>query len=50
VGGSSSPVPTRRILGTRVDATSCQHAAAEILPWASLTPDGVPLVWALRLV
>jgi N-acetylglucosaminyldiphosphoundecaprenol N-acetyl-beta-D-mannosaminyltransferase len=83
VGGPSSPVPTRRILGTRVDATSYQHAAAEILRWASLgesryacvatvnnvieayddpayhevmdradlvTPDGVPLVWALRLL
>jgi N-acetylglucosaminyldiphosphoundecaprenol N-acetyl-beta-D-mannosaminyltransferase len=43
-------VPTRPIIGTRVDATSCQHAAAEILRWASLTPDGVPLVWALRLL
>jgi N-acetylglucosaminyldiphosphoundecaprenol N-acetyl-beta-D-mannosaminyltransferase len=76
-------VPARRILGTRVDATSYQHAAAEILRWARLgesryvcvatvnnvieayddpayhevmngadlvTPDGVPLVWALRLL
>ena len=75
-------MPTRRILGTRVDATSYQHAAAEILRWARLgesryvcvatvnnvieayddpayhevmdradlvAPDGVPLVWALRL-
>jgi N-acetylglucosaminyldiphosphoundecaprenol N-acetyl-beta-D-mannosaminyltransferase len=83
VGGPSSPVPARRILGTRVDATSYQHAAAEILRWARLgesryvcvatvnnvieayddpayhevmngadlvTPDGVPLVWALRLL
>jgi N-acetylglucosaminyldiphosphoundecaprenol N-acetyl-beta-D-mannosaminyltransferase len=83
VGGSSSPVPARRIIGTRVDATSYQHAAAEILRWGMLgesryvcvanvnnlieayddpayhevmdradlvTPDGVPLVWALRLL
>ncbi|HEX5880040.1 MAG TPA: WecB/TagA/CpsF family glycosyltransferase [Actinomycetota bacterium] len=83
MGGPSSPVPTRRILGMRVDATSYQHATAEILRWGSLgesryvcvatvnnvieayddpayhqvmdgadlvTPDGVPLVWALRLL
>jgi N-acetylglucosaminyldiphosphoundecaprenol N-acetyl-beta-D-mannosaminyltransferase len=79
----SSLVPARRILGMRVDATSYQHATAEILRWGSLgesryvcvatvnnvieayddpaylqvmdgadlvTPDGVPLVWALRLL
>ena len=83
MGGPSSLVPTRRILGMRVDATSYQHASAEILRWGSLgesryvciatvnnvieayddpayhqvmdgadlvTPDGVPLVWALRLL
>jgi N-acetylglucosaminyldiphosphoundecaprenol N-acetyl-beta-D-mannosaminyltransferase len=81
--GSSSLVPSRRILGMRVAAMSYQHAAAEILHWRSLgesrydcaatvnnvieahdhsayrevrdgadlvTPDGVPLVWALRLL
>ena len=36
MGGPSSPVPKRRILGMRVDATSYQHATAEILPWGSL--------------
>jgi N-acetylglucosaminyldiphosphoundecaprenol N-acetyl-beta-D-mannosaminyltransferase len=83
VGGLASMVPTRRILGMRVDATSYQHAAAEILRWAGLaesryvcvatvnnvieayddptyhevmdradlvTPDGMPLVWSLRLL
>lgn len=83
MGGLSSVVPTRRILGMRVDATSYQHAAEEILRWGSLgesryvciatvnnvieayddpayhramdgadlvTPDGMPLVWALRLL
>jgi N-acetylglucosaminyldiphosphoundecaprenol N-acetyl-beta-D-mannosaminyltransferase len=83
VGGSSSGVETRRILGMRVDATSYGHAAAGVLRWASLgesryicistvnnviearddprygevmegadlvTPDGMPLVWGLRLL
>jgi UDP-N-acetyl-D-mannosaminuronic acid transferase (WecB/TagA/CpsF family) len=36
MGGPSSLVPTRRILGMRVDATSYQHASAEILRWGSL--------------
>jgi N-acetylglucosaminyldiphosphoundecaprenol N-acetyl-beta-D-mannosaminyltransferase len=81
--GSVGSIASRRILGTRVDATSYQHAAAEILRWGSLresryvcvatvnnlieaydrpsyrdvmdgadlvTPDGMPLVWALRLL
>jgi N-acetylglucosaminyldiphosphoundecaprenol N-acetyl-beta-D-mannosaminyltransferase len=76
-------VPTRPIIGTRVDATSYQHATAEILRWGMLgesryvcvanvnnlieayddpayhevmngadlvTPDGMPLVSALRLL
>ncbi|MDF2743866.1 MAG: glycosyl transferase, WecB/TagA/CpsF family [Actinomycetia bacterium] len=83
MGSLSAVVPTRRVLGMRVDATSYQHATAEILRWGSLgesgyvciatvnnvieayddpayrqvmdgadlvTPDGVPLVWALRLL
>jgi N-acetylglucosaminyldiphosphoundecaprenol N-acetyl-beta-D-mannosaminyltransferase len=81
--GSLGLVPSRRILGMRVDATTYQHAAGEILRWGSLresryvcvatvnnvieaydhpayrevmdgadlvTPDGMPLVWALRLL
>jgi N-acetylglucosaminyldiphosphoundecaprenol N-acetyl-beta-D-mannosaminyltransferase len=76
-------VEARRILGTRVDATSYGHAAREILRWARrgesryvcvatvnnvieahddpdyraimeaadlVTPDGMPLVWGLRLL
>jgi N-acetylglucosaminyldiphosphoundecaprenol N-acetyl-beta-D-mannosaminyltransferase len=83
MGALSVEVPTRRVLGMRVDATSYQHATAEILRWGGLgksryvciatvnnvieayddpayqkvmdgadlvTPDGVPLVWALRLL
>lgn len=83
MGSLSAVVPTRRVLGMRVDATSYQHATAEILRWGSsgesgyvciatvnnvieayddpayrqvmdgadlVTPDGVPLVWALRLL
>jgi N-acetylglucosaminyldiphosphoundecaprenol N-acetyl-beta-D-mannosaminyltransferase len=74
---------SRRILGMRVDATSYEHAAREILGWARqggsryvcvatvnnviealddpaygavmeaadlVTPDGMPLVWGLRLL
>jgi hypothetical protein len=49
VGGPLSPVPKRRILGMRVDATSYQHATAEILPWGSLGESRyvVPLLHAL---
>jgi N-acetylglucosaminyldiphosphoundecaprenol N-acetyl-beta-D-mannosaminyltransferase len=36
VGGPSSPVPTRPILGIQVDATSYQHATVEILRCGSL--------------
>jgi N-acetylglucosaminyldiphosphoundecaprenol N-acetyl-beta-D-mannosaminyltransferase len=76
-------VEARRILGTRVDATSYGHAAEAVLGWAGrresryvcvatvnniveayddpayrqvmedadlVTPDGMPLVWALRLL
>lgn len=76
-------VPSRRILGMRVDATSYQHATEQVLHWGRLresryvcvatvnnvieayddrayhevmdgadivTPDGMPLVWALRLL
>jgi N-acetylglucosaminyldiphosphoundecaprenol N-acetyl-beta-D-mannosaminyltransferase len=76
-------VAARRILGMRVDATSYEHAAQEILRWARegesryvcvatvnnvieayddreygaimeaadlITPDGMPLVWGLRLL
>lgn len=76
-------VAARRILGTRVDATSYAHAAQEILRWSHkgesryvcvatvnnlieayddpkygaimeaadlVTPDGMPLVWGLRLL
>jgi N-acetylglucosaminyldiphosphoundecaprenol N-acetyl-beta-D-mannosaminyltransferase len=76
-------VEARRILGTRVDATSYEHAAGAVLGWAGrgesryvcvatvnnlieayddpayrqvmedadlVTPDGMPLVWALRLL
>jgi N-acetylglucosaminyldiphosphoundecaprenol N-acetyl-beta-D-mannosaminyltransferase len=83
MGALSVVVPTRRVLVMRVDATSYQHATAEILRWGGLgesryvciatvnnvieayddpayrevmdgadlvTPDGVPLVWALRLL
>ena len=83
MGALAAVVPTRRVLGMRVDATSYQHATAEILRWGSLgescyvciatvnnvieayddpayravmdgaalvTTDGVPLVWALRLL
>src|SRR4029453_17826333 len=36
VGGrSTSAVEARRVLGMRVDATSYEHAATEILRWAS---------------
>ena len=31
----TSAVETRRVLGMRVDATSYEHAATEILGWAS---------------
>jgi N-acetylglucosaminyldiphosphoundecaprenol N-acetyl-beta-D-mannosaminyltransferase len=81
--GSTSLVPSRHILGVRVDATSYHHAVAETTRWGSLgesryvcvatvnnvieaydqpayrevmdgadlvTPDGMPLVWALRLL
>ena len=77
------PVPARRILGMRVDATSYGHAAQKVLQWARqgesryvcvatvnnvieayddpdygavmeaadlVTPDGMPLVWGLRLL
>jgi N-acetylglucosaminyldiphosphoundecaprenol N-acetyl-beta-D-mannosaminyltransferase len=80
---SQTWVPTRRILGMRVDATSYAHAGRQILRWASraearyvcvatvnnvieayddpqygaimkdadlVTPDGMPLVWGLRLL
>jgi N-acetylglucosaminyldiphosphoundecaprenol N-acetyl-beta-D-mannosaminyltransferase len=76
-------VEARRILGTRVDATSYAHAAQQVLRWARrgesryvcvatvnnviearddpaygavmeaadlVTPDGMPLVWGLRLL
>jgi N-acetylglucosaminyldiphosphoundecaprenol N-acetyl-beta-D-mannosaminyltransferase len=79
----ASVPPARRILGTRVDATSYQSAGAEILRWGGrgesryvcvatvnnvieaydhpsyhrvmedadlVTPDGMPLVWGLRLL
>lgn len=78
-----SPVPCRRILGTRVDATSYDHACALVERWAEqtaskyvcvatvnnvmeafdapafarvtngadlVTPDGMPLVWGLRML
>jgi N-acetylglucosaminyldiphosphoundecaprenol N-acetyl-beta-D-mannosaminyltransferase len=81
--GSTSLVPSRRIVGMRVDATSYHHAVAETMRWGRLgesryvcvatvnnvieaydqpayrevmdgadlvTPDGMPLVWALRLL
>jgi N-acetylglucosaminyldiphosphoundecaprenol N-acetyl-beta-D-mannosaminyltransferase len=77
------PVPARRILGMRVDATNYAHAAQQVLRWARqdesryvcvatvnnvieayddpgygavmeaadlVTPDGMPLVWGLRLL
>jgi N-acetylglucosaminyldiphosphoundecaprenol N-acetyl-beta-D-mannosaminyltransferase len=83
MGGPAGLVEARRILGTRVDATSYEHAADAVLGWAEggesryvcvatvnnlieahddpayrqvmedadlVTPDGMPLVWALRLL
>ena len=83
MGALLNGVPTRRILGMRLDATSYPHAASEMLRWGELgesryvcvatvnnvisahddpanhqvmegadlvTPDGMPLVWALRLL
>jgi N-acetylglucosaminyldiphosphoundecaprenol N-acetyl-beta-D-mannosaminyltransferase len=83
MGRPAAPVEARRILGTRVDATSYGHAADAVLGWAGagesryvcvatvnnlieayddpayrqvmedadlVTPDGMPLVWALRLL
>jgi N-acetylglucosaminyldiphosphoundecaprenol N-acetyl-beta-D-mannosaminyltransferase len=83
MAGAAGPVEARRILGTRVDATSYGHAADTVLGWAGrdesryvcvatvnnlieayddpgyrqamedadlVTPDGMPLVWALRLL
>jgi N-acetylglucosaminyldiphosphoundecaprenol N-acetyl-beta-D-mannosaminyltransferase len=77
------PLQSRRILRTRVDATSCRHATGQVLDWAAagesryvcvatvnnliegcddpgynalmeaadlVTPDGMPLVWGLRLL
>jgi N-acetylglucosaminyldiphosphoundecaprenol N-acetyl-beta-D-mannosaminyltransferase len=77
------PVPSRDILGMRVDATSYEDATARVLAWAGqgrgrtvavatvnnvmeahddpsflhvmndadlVTPDGMPLVWGLRLL
>lgn len=79
----TSPVPSRQVLGMRVDATSYQHATEQVVRWAGLgesryvcvatvnnvieaydhrpyhqamdaadlvTPDGMPLVWGLRLL
>jgi N-acetylglucosaminyldiphosphoundecaprenol N-acetyl-beta-D-mannosaminyltransferase len=76
-------VESRRILGMRVDGTSYDHAAGEVMRWAQaresryvgvatvnnvieahddpgyhevmegadlVTPDGIPLVWGLRLL
>jgi N-acetylglucosaminyldiphosphoundecaprenol N-acetyl-beta-D-mannosaminyltransferase len=81
--GPHSSIPTRRIVGTRVDATSYGDATGRILDWARagesryvcvatvnnvmearhrpmfkrvmneadlVTPDGMPLVWGLRLL
>lgn len=78
----STDLPSRRILGMRVDATTYEDAASRILGWAKagdsryvcvatvnnvmeshddpafrhimnaadlVTPDGMPLVWGLRL-
>jgi N-acetylglucosaminyldiphosphoundecaprenol N-acetyl-beta-D-mannosaminyltransferase len=83
MGGQAGPVEARRILGTRVDATSYAHATEAVLGWAGrgesryvcvatvnnlieahddpayrrvledadlVTPDGMPLVWGLRLL
>jgi N-acetylglucosaminyldiphosphoundecaprenol N-acetyl-beta-D-mannosaminyltransferase len=83
MGGPTGLVEARRILGTRVDATSYEHATDAVLAWAGrgesryvcvatvnnlieayddpayrrvmedadlVTPDGMPLVWALRLL
>jgi N-acetylglucosaminyldiphosphoundecaprenol N-acetyl-beta-D-mannosaminyltransferase len=77
------PLQSRRILRTRVDATSYRHATGQVLDWAAagesryvcvatvnnliegcddpgynalmeaadlVTPDGMPLVWGLRLL
>jgi N-acetylglucosaminyldiphosphoundecaprenol N-acetyl-beta-D-mannosaminyltransferase len=77
------PLQSRRILRTRVDATSYRHATDQVLDWAAagesryvcvatvnnliegcddpgynaimeaadlVTPDGMPLVWGLRLL
>jgi N-acetylglucosaminyldiphosphoundecaprenol N-acetyl-beta-D-mannosaminyltransferase len=77
------PLQSRRILQTRVDATSYRHATGQVLDWAAagesryvcvatvnnliegcddpgynalmeaadlVTPDGMPLVWGLRLL
>jgi N-acetylglucosaminyldiphosphoundecaprenol N-acetyl-beta-D-mannosaminyltransferase len=77
------PLQSRRILRTRVDATSYRHATGQVLGWAAagesryvcvatvnnliegcddpgynalmeaadlVTPDGMPLVWGLRLL
>jgi N-acetylglucosaminyldiphosphoundecaprenol N-acetyl-beta-D-mannosaminyltransferase len=77
------PLQSRRILQTRVDATSYRHATDQVLDWAAagesryvcvatvnnliegwddpgynalmeaadlVTPDGMPLVWGLRLL
>ena len=79
----TTPPPCRRILRTRVDATSYRHATDQVLRWAAagqsryvcvatvnnliegcddpgynalmeaadlVTPDGMPLVWGLRLL
>jgi N-acetylglucosaminyldiphosphoundecaprenol N-acetyl-beta-D-mannosaminyltransferase len=79
----ATPPPCRRILHTRVDATSYRHATDQVLGWAAagqsryvcvatvnnliegcddpgyngmmeaadlVTPDGMPLVWGLRLL
>jgi N-acetylglucosaminyldiphosphoundecaprenol N-acetyl-beta-D-mannosaminyltransferase len=80
---ATTGVEARRILGMRVDATTYEHAAEQILGWARrgesryvcvaavnnaiearddpgyravmegadlVTPDGMPLVWGLRLL
>ena len=47
VGGrSTSAVEARRVLGMRVDGTSYEHAATEILRWAGPTAGGD---WAVSL-
>lgn len=83
VEGEPQPVVSRRILGMRVDATSYERAADQVIGWAKrgesryvcvstvhmvmeghdqpayqrivngadlVTPDGMPLVWGLRLL